>query len=42
MVKCIDYLSEIMSKCPNAEFWFLGDFNTDFLKRKCSVYKKGN
>ena len=38
--KCIKFLNEIMSGNPNYEYWFLGDFNIDFLKRNVTSTKK--
>ena len=38
--KCVKFISNIMSNNPNSEFWILGDFNIDFLKRNITSTKK--
>ena len=36
----MDYISTFINANPNSEFWILGDFNVDFLKRNVCTTKK--
>ena len=39
-LKCIKFIHLFYNLNPNAEFWILGDFNVDFLKRNVPSTKK--